>query len=78
MPSLNYIYYNELKLDKENNFQMNTTENNAVDNVEFIAGEEHRLSTCSLQPKKENDIKNGMIKTKLMIYQRKLTSQEKI
>ena len=48
MPSLNYIYYNELKLDKENNFQMNTTENNAVNNVEFIAGEEHRLSTCSL------------------------------
>ena len=57
MLSFNYIDYNELKLDKENNFQMNVTENNAVDIVEFFAGEDYLVSTCSLKPKKENDIK---------------------
>ena len=57
MLSFNYIDYNELKLDKENNFQMNVTENNAVDIVEFFAGEDYLVSTCSLKPKKENHIK---------------------
>ena len=65
MSSLNYICYNELKLEKENNFQIiNITENNAVDGVEFIAGEEYLLLTCSLKPIKENDIKNRMIMAK--------------
>ena len=65
MSSLNYICYNELKLEKENNFQIiNITENNAVDSVEFIAGEEYLLLTCSLKPIKENDIKNRMIMAK--------------
>ena len=64
MSSLNYICYNELKLEKENNFQINITENNAVDSVEFIAGEEYLLLTCSLKPIKENDIKNRTIMAK--------------
>ena len=56
MSSLNYIYYNELSLDDENNFIINITESNEVDNNKFIAGEEYLLSMCRLKPKKEDYI----------------------
>ena len=61
---LNYVYYNELSLDDENNFTMNITENNAIHSNKFTTGEKHLLSTWRLKPKKEAHIKNGMIMIK--------------
>ena len=43
-------------MDDENNFIINITESNEVDNNKFIAGEEYLLSMWRLKPKKEDYI----------------------
>ena len=58
--SLNYIYYNELPLDDEDNFTINIAEKNAVDSIKFTAGKKYLLCMCRLNQKKEDDTKNRM------------------